>query len=647
MMINIRRISILISCALILGINFIDAQERKQIHSHNDYRQRVPFYQAYSQQVSSIEADLFFEKGKLLIGHDLEDLTGDATFDDMYVQPLVKLFKQNKGKAWKDSDQRLTLVVELKSKTVPTLDEVVKLLQKYPEVFNPAKNPNAVKVVITGNVPAPKDFNKYPSFISFDGTLAENYTKEQLQRVGMISIPFFEYANWNGKGAMTASQKAKVQKAIDDAHAMGKPIRFWASPDGVTAWNTLHQMGVDIINTDKVEACADFFSNFIDKNYYIDGTKHKEMQGVKSTDRLDKITSGFKGFDREKIQLTQTIDIYTPTYLNDGENKPVKNVILLIGDGMAMNQINVAETVNKGLTMLKMKNIGFQINSPSDSYTSDSAAGGSALATGKPHNNRHISMDADGTINPSLTDFAYERGMSAGVITLGNIADATPAAFYGHCTERDSSDVLTRYLLDGKLTVVAGGGTDVFTKRRDGLTIKDFEKKYDFVYSINNIDKSSRPVLCVDNLMDLAATQETIDLLADATRRSIKKLEEASKKGFFLMVEGAKVDYAGHSNSLAGCISETLSLDLAVAEALKYADSNGETLVIVTADHETGGLTLVDGDREKGLITARYTTDDHSPAMPVVFAYGPGAQEFRGVYWNYDICNKIKALLDK
>ena len=459
----------------------------------------------------------------------------------------------------------------------------------------------------------------------------------------MISIPFYDYAKWNGKGAMTASQKSKVQKAIDDAHKLGKPIRFWASPDGVTAWNTLHHMGVDIINTDKVEACADYFNNFADKNYYIDGTKHTEMNGVKSTDRLDKITSGFKGFDREKIQLTKAVDIYQPTYFNDGLDKPVRNVILLIGDGMGINQVNIAETVNKGLSMLNMKNIGFQKNSPEDSYTSDSAAGGSALATGKPHNNRHIAMDENGNPISSLTDYAYDKGIASGVITLGNIADATPAAFYGHCTERDSSDVLTRYLLDGKLTVVAGGGTDVFTKRQDGLTIKDFEKKYNFVYSVNEIDNSHKSVLCVDNLMDLAATQETLDLLADVTRRSIEKLKNASVKGFFLMVEGAKIDYAGHSNSLAGCISETLSFDLAVAEALKFADSNGETLVIVTADHETGGLVLVDGDRQRGLITARYTTDDHSPAMPPVFAYGPGAQHFRGVYWNYDISTRVKA----
>lgn len=623
----------------------LKAQHTVRIHSHNDYRQRVPFYQAYSQQVSSIEADLFYKDGQLLIGHDPEDLTPDATFADMYVNPLVRLFKENNGKAWKGSDETLILLVELKSATNPTLGKVVEMLDKYPEVFNPAINSCAVQIVITGNVPKPADFVKYPEYISFDGLINEKYTPEQLRRVAMISMPFFDYARWNGKGALTASQKEKVQGAIDRVHEMGKPIRFWAAPDGMTAWNTLYYMGVDIINTDKVEACSDYFRNFIDKNYYIDGTKHAEMTGVKGTDRLDKTTSGFQGFDREKIQLTKSIDTYTPTYLNNGVKKPVKNVILLIGDGMGMNQINAAETVNKWLTLLNFKNIGFQLNSPTDSYTSDSAAGGSALATGKRHANRHISMSEQGEAYLSITDYAYAKGMSCGVVTLGNLADATPAAFYGHSTERDNADEITRYLLDGKLTVLAGGGMDVFTRRSDGLTLNDFQNRYQVVNTVDRIDETDAPVICADNLMDLAATQETIGLLADATRRSIDKLSKSSKKGFFLMVEGAKIDYAGHSNSLAGSVVEMLSFDLAIAEALKFADSNGQTLVIVTADHETGGLILIDGDREKGLITARYTTDDHTPVMLPVFSYGPGAQEFTGVYWNYEICDKIRALL--
>lgn len=145
--------------------------------------------------------------------------------------------------------------------------------------------------------------------------------------------------------------------------------------------------------------------------------------------------------------------------------------------------------------------------------------------------------------------------------------------------------------------------------------------------------------------MAAATTEKTLSLLADATKQGIEKLSQ-NKKGFFLMVEGAKIDYAGHANSLPGAIVETLGFDLAVAEALRFADSNGETLVIVTSDHETGGLTLVDGNREKQQITAHFMTDDHTPIMVPVFAYGPGSQHFTGVYDNTKIFSEIMDLID-
>jgi len=622
------------------------AQNQVLIHSHNDYKQSVPFYQAYSQKVFSIEADVFATaNGDLLVGHDLEDLSSDATFREMYVLPIVKLFQQNKGRAWKDSENRLQLMVELKSPTEPTLTKVVEMLSQYPEVFDPAKNAYAVQIVITGNVPKATDFAKYPDFISFDGQANANYSPEQLKRIAMISPPFFEYAHWNGKGTLTAEQKMKVQGVIDKVHSLGKPIRFWGTPDGVTAWNTLHNMGVDIINTDRVEKCADFFRNFEDKNYRIEANAHK-TSGVVTTDRLDKTTSGFKGFDRQKIQLSKGIEVYTPTYKSDRTDRKIKNVIFLIGDGMGLAQMNAAETVNKGLTLFNMKSLGLQINSPKDAYTSDSAAGGSALATGESTNNRHISMTETGKVTPSLTDYAYDKGLACGVITLGNLADATPAAFYGHSTERDYTDELTDYLLNGKLTLLAGGGMEVFTKRNDKKDIlTELKKQYHVTNDFEEINVNNRKVICADGRMDLAATQGTIDLLARITRMGIDKLQQASEEGFFLMVEGAKIDYAGHANSLPGSVVEMLSFDLAVAEALKFADSNGETLVVVTADHETGGLTLIDGDRSTGLITGYYVTDDHTPIMLPVFAYGPGSQDFCGVYWNTQIFHKIKALL--
>lgn len=650
---NINKISCwgLLSLILLssLSIQHTSAQERILIHSHNDYRQRVPFYQAYAQQVYSIEVDLFAKgKNQLLVGHDLEDLSDDATFDDIYLNPLVKLFKQNGGRPWKDSDYLLQLMIELKSPTEPTLSIVVDKLKAHPQVFNPEVNPNAVRIVITGNVPKAEDFEKYPPYISFDGQIDANYTPQQLKRVALISPPFHEYAKWNGKGTLKRDEVIRVQAVIDKAHSLGKPIRFWGTPNSITAWNTLHNMGVDIINTDKVEACADFFHNFEDKNYQIAGTNKEVVGGVTKTDRLDKTTSGFQGFDHKKQQLSKGIDVYMPTYKNDGENKPVKNIIFLIGDGMGLAQINVAETVNNGLTVLNMNHIGLQKNSSKDAYTTDSAAGGSALATGQANSNRHISMSDEGIPYRSMTDVAYDAGLACGVVTWGNLADATPAAYYGHSTERDNADEITNWLLDGKLTLLNGSGMEIFTDRKDSKEfLEKLQKTYRLSTSIDDINKADDKVVCVDSRMDLAAEEETLGLLAQATREAIEKLTKTNNKGFFLMVEGAKIDYAGHANSLPGSVVEMLSFDLAIQEALKFADSNGETLVVVTADHETGGLTLVDGDRKTGHITARYMTDDHTPIMLPVFAYGPGAAKFGGVYKNTDIFHKMKSLLIK
>ena len=110
------------------------------------------------------------------------------------------------------------------------------------------------------------------------------------------------------------------------------------------------------------------------------------------------------------------------------------------------------------------------------------------------------------------------------------------------------------------------------------------------------------------------------------------------------MVEGAKIDYAGHSRCLPGSIMETISFDKAVAEAMKFADSNGETLVIVTADHECGALVLVDGDNATGRVTGYYLSNDHTPIYPIVLSYGPGASNFIGRYYQRDIANRIKDL---
>ncbi len=641
--------TVLTAAALSLTPMLARAQYPVLLHSHNDYTRTMPFYEAYAHHVYSIECDMFYTKGKFLVGHDLEDLRDEVTFDRMYLEPLINVYKLNGGRPYADSEAHIQLMVEIKSaNTDEYLKAFVAKVKKHPEVFDPSVNPYACRIVVTGRVPSPDKFAKYPSYVTFDGDINLTYTPEQLKQVAMISVNFGAYSQWNGKGTLIKPEKEAVERLIAKAHAMGKPIRFWGAPESVTAWNTFYTMGVDYINTDHPAACGDFFSDWASKNYVI-GAKPNTEHKVIRNDRLDKITRNFSGFQDDKIQLTERQPVYTPTYLNDGADKPVKNVILFIGDGMGMAQVVATERVNGALTLFNMKHFGISETTSNDAYTTDSAAGGSALATGVKTNNRHIAANGDGTPNPSLSDYFSAQGKPVGVVSLGNAADATPAVFYAHNTERDSADAITRDLLDSPISLLAGSGINEFSHRHDGIDlIKALQDKgFSFVRNINDINASAGKVVCIDEEMGEAANVENLDYLARTTNASIKKLQSLGSDGFFLMVEEAKIDYAGHSRYFPGCIMETLSLDKAVAEALKFADSNGETLVIVTADHETGGLTLVDGENETGHTVAYYFTNDHTPIAVPVFAYGPQSQHFIGKQLNIDICNKIKAITAK
>ena len=626
------------------------AQRPIAYHSHNDYDRTVPFYEAYSQHCTSIEADVFLQDGEILVAHNRKDVRADRSLRKMYIEPIVKIFRDNGGQMWKGSDDRLQLMVDLKA--LEALPGVVALAEEFPDVFT---TDNGVRVVITGSYPAPADYDKWPSWLWFDGDFKDgklNYTPEQLKRIALISTDFRKFArNWNGKGRMINSELEAVTKAIEAAHEVGKPIRFWDAPEGTTTYFTFYKLGVDFFNTDYPAQCALFFSDWTNKNFRMG--RRDVKAGVTGTKRLDKATRDFQGFQNEKMQLSKGIDIYSPTFRNDGKDKKIKNVIFLIGDGMGLGQILSGAYANgRDLSMLRMKNMGLQFYNPNDDFIGDSASGGSALATGEISWTRHISANEDGSVEyPSLTDYFHAQGKATGVVTLGDLADATPSVFYSHTAERDSIDKVTRYLATNKsLDLLAGSGTDYFEDpREDGFDLLTAVKANGFNYTHDALSTTSIPgrVICADQRMGEYAREETLGFLADITRESIAKMQSMSRKGFFLMVEGAKIDYAGHSDCLPASIIETLSFDLAVAEALKFADSNGETLVVVTADHETGGLTVLDGDLSTGHVLAVFNSDDHTPSALPVFAYGPGSQHFTGTYMNIEIPRTIKRLVKK
>ncbi len=227
-------------------------------HSHNDYEQKVPFEWAYQAHFGSIEADIWAVNNELLVAHNRDQVNKEKTLDALYIKPIVEKFKANNGKAWNDREGTFQLLIDLKTPVEPTLNLLVEQLRKYPEVFNPAVNPNAVKIVITGNRPNPELFDNYPRFVFFDGLLNMSYNEKQLERVALFSDNMSNHTSWKGEENIQATDLKKLAQLIDSIHQLKKPVRFWNAPDTPHAWQQLIDMNIDIINTDHIQQLESF-----------------------------------------------------------------------------------------------------------------------------------------------------------------------------------------------------------------------------------------------------------------------------------------------------------------------------------------------------------------------------------------------------
>lgn len=570
--------------------------------------QAAPFALAYQNQFGSVEADVHLRNDTLFVAHDAKDISADRTFDKLYLQQIAKQVGKNQGSIYQDKSRVMTLLVDLKTASQPTLLALVRALSPYQELLLPK---GTVKVVVSGDTPAPGQFEQYPAFIFFDGRPGITYTPAQAQRLGMISQDFHRYSQWNGKGIPVEKDRKAIQDVIAAAHALGKPFRFWASPDNINAWKILMSLGVDYVNTDHVAELGAFLAN----------RKNAEYQG------------------KEAYQP------YQPTYKNNDAMGKVKNIILLIGDGMGLAQIHSGLTANRGqLNLGRFLNIGFSKTASSDNYITDSAAGATAFATGNKTRNRAIGVDSNLVAVPSITRQVKASGRKAALISAGDITDATPACFYAHRPERSMMDEIATDYLKEPVDVLIGGGYSHFakTKTADSLKARGFQVSNDW----KELAGMKAPFVLLDDKHVVSMLHGRGDFLKDSFQKALQSLQ-SNPKGFFMMAEGAQVDYGGHANIVPYVVTEMLDFDKLVGEALRFADSNGETLVIVTADHETGGLTLLDGNLKSGYVDGHFSTGDHTGIMVPVFAYGPHSLDFRGVYENTEIYHKMKKLLTK
>lgn len=330
-----------------------------------------------------------------------------------------------------------------------------------------------------------------------------------------------------------------------------------------------------------------------------------------------------------------------------GQKNP-KNVILLIGDGMGVSQIYAGLTANRGhLNLERVTNVGFHKNQASDNYVTDSAAGATAFATGKQTYNGAIGLDSLKFPATTLLEMAENQGLATGLVSTCDITDATPSSFIAHQLKRSMHEEIANDFLKTDVDVVIGGGRKYFEKRKDGLNLLDSLRKKGYrVHSDLTLDGVNK-----GKLVALYAEENPIKVMegrGDALLYSAKKsleLLSQNKKGFFVMIEGSQIDWGGHANDADYAITEMVDFDKSIGYALDFAAKNKETLVIITADHETGGMALMGGNMKTGEVKAAFTTKGHTGQMIPVFAFGPGAEAFSGIYNNYDIFTKIKQAL--
>lgn len=336
-------------------------------------------------------------------------------------------------------------------------------------------------------------------------------------------------------------------------------------------------------------------------------------------------------------------------YVQKKSKKRPKNIILMIGDGMGLAQVYSAMTANGGHLFLEnFKNIGFSKTYSSDNYITDSAAGGTALSSGIKTYNGAIGVDPDKKSVSSIRELAERTGIKTGLVSTSAITHATPASFISHVDSRGNYEDIAADFLKTNIDVFIGGGIKNFEARKDGRNLcqelKD--KSYQVLYNIEDIQKVKSGKLAGFTAQEHDAPMpERGEILVPATQTAINILSQ-NKKGFFLMVEGSEIDFLAHKNNTTGTVLETLDFDRAIGTALKFAAANGETLIIVTADHETGGMTINGGDYKTGKVTAKYTTSGHSGIAVPIYAFGPGAEQFTGFMENTDIAKKMIKLLN-
>jgi alkaline phosphatase len=356
-----------------------------------------------------------------------------------------------------------------------------------------------------------------------------------------------------------------------------------------------------------------------------------------------------------------------------------KNIILLIGDGMGVGHVSAYYLANTNSSFAKFKKIGLvSTYAYGNEFVTDSAAGGTALSTGNKTRNGFIAMSPDGEYLETVSEVAKKNGKVNGIVVTCTVTHATPAVFYSHVSSRANENQIATFLTNGTIDFVVGGGLSYFSsKSKSSLTdtsTNESESEYSKMYpsdapnqevdllsimaskgyvivtnynEFKNLDtKTFKKVLALlePNHLPSALSGRKISL-GEMLEKGLEVLSK-NKKGFFIMVEGSQIDWESHGNNAKGIMAEMNDFDSAINVALEFAKTNGETLVIVTADHETGGVGVIGGVVNKST-TLRFVSKDHTAELVPIFSYGPGSELFEGIIDNTYIGQTLKKLVSE
>lgn len=338
--------------------------------------------------------------------------------------------------------------------------------------------------------------------------------------------------------------------------------------------------------------------------------------------------------------------------LSYGQNKPdpedspkAVNVIYMIGDGMALPQVYAAMLAShEQMTFSEFPYIGVVDTHSASNDITDSAAGGTALASDHKTKNGMVGMTPDTLAVKTVLEALAEQGKETGIVVSCYVTHATPATFYAKVPKRSKyEDIAVQMAENPYLNLIIGGGMKHFNQRKDSINLverMENELGWKVYDTLADIDVTCKKYAVMANADHMPHAADRGDFLPRAVETALQSLNDA-ENGFFLMVEGSQIDFACHAHDSAWMVDEMMDFDYAVKVALDYAKEKGNTLVVVTADHETGGLTMIDRQGKYTNVSFDYSTGSHTCLPVLVYAYGPGAEQFTGWMQNRDLKGKI------